>query len=918
MSRIRTGALFVFGILLLNAVGGLGVAAAQAAGNESSAVGDFGSCLASQQTGDLLLLVDESSSLQTSDPDAARVSAANFLLDRLAAFGESAAVDLNVAIAGFSSDYTVHTGWTSLNSGSLPTLKSSIEEFRTRTTGIDTDYWGAINGAQNELGDRPPNADGSSRCQAIAWFSDGKLDFTERDGSKPYAPGVSLGSPDGVKQVVAAATESICRQAGIADQVRSAGIKMFGIGLASGTAVAADFDLMQAITSGASGDGAACGAVQAPSPGEFFLAQNIDDLLFAFDSFSTPGQAPLERESGICVQQVCEDGKHRFVLDRSISAVNVLAFADAEGLIPTVVAPNGEQLALPLAALRTDSRGQLAGVEINYRWESPNSVSFSMSDTGSDQWQGVWALVFVDPTGTAAQARSKSNIHISGNLFPAWLGQKTTAVHTGEKTSAIELGIVGADRAPIDPASLLGTAELSVSVVDSSGTVHDVAAPLPKDRIGESVELDLTDVPPGDATLRLTLDVTTADAPRIDGGVEPGTALTAQSVDIALPIAPPIGYPALPARVDFGTLEGAGIFERSLDVTGAGCVRLDSGQPVSFTGSPDGIGSVALTGPAGEAQCLESNGTLPVSIDIENAVNGTVSGTMSLLVSPVGESDREISVPVQFTADVQKPVDTGTFWLTLIVALLLGPGIPLLLLYAGKWLTAKIPPGGLKAQQFPIEIRNGEVLRDGRPFELRDRDLVDSVRGMHEATRLLDAAGVELRTHVGLSPVGAGYVSARLPGMLGASNSNPATDKDGNAHLPLAVHNSWAVFHDPNGSPEVATLLLLIGTDADSNRVERVLDDARRNVANAVSQLRGRSVDTSGPHGDSGSQPGSPIADPFGNPQAGAYQANAQPGGYVPGGSTWTQPGTPAGNADPFAPPSGFDPFGPPDSRGRQ
>lgn len=37
-----------------------------------------------------------------------------------------------------------------------------------------------------------------------------------------------------------------------------------------------------------------------PTPGDFYLAQNIDDLLFAFDAFSSPGQAPLENETGVC------------------------------------------------------------------------------------------------------------------------------------------------------------------------------------------------------------------------------------------------------------------------------------------------------------------------------------------------------------------------------------------------------------------------------------------------------------------------------------------------------------------------------------------------------------------------------------------------------------------------------------------
>src|SRR6188472_2620210 len=43
----------------------------------------FGACLASQKAGDLVLLFDESSSLQGTDPQAARVQAARYLLQTL-------------------------------------------------------------------------------------------------------------------------------------------------------------------------------------------------------------------------------------------------------------------------------------------------------------------------------------------------------------------------------------------------------------------------------------------------------------------------------------------------------------------------------------------------------------------------------------------------------------------------------------------------------------------------------------------------------------------------------------------------------------------------------------------------------------------------------------------------------------------
>lgn len=287
----------------------------------TAAVGDFGGCLAAQQQGDLLLMVDQSGSLQGSDPDAARVSAANYLLEQLNTFGGSAGVELNVAIAGFSENFIVHAPWTRLDNGSLPALQDEVERFRTRTDGIDTDYWNALDGARRTLAERDGQSE-TNRCQAVAWFSDGKLDFTVRDAEKPYAQGVSLGSDQGVQQVVGAARESICRPAGIADQLRSSGIVTFAVGLAAGTAQPSDFDLMRSIATG--GDGA-CGKTTSPSPGDFYLAQNIDDLLFAFDAFSTPGQAPIEGETGVCVVSVCEEAQHRFVLDDSISSVTCSA-----------------------------------------------------------------------------------------------------------------------------------------------------------------------------------------------------------------------------------------------------------------------------------------------------------------------------------------------------------------------------------------------------------------------------------------------------------------------------------------------------------------------------------------------------------------------------------------------------------------
>jgi len=878
-----------------------------------TAVADFGGCLASQREGDLLLMIDESGSLQQSDPAAARVEAANYLIGQLASFGASAGVTLDVAVAGFSSEFTMHAPWTRLDSDSLPDLQSEVDAFRSRTSGLDTDYWLALDGARGALAEH--SAGGPTSCQAIAWFSDGKLDFTARDGEKPYAPGLSLATDDGVARVVDAARESICRPAGVADQLRSSGVAMFAVGLANGTAQASDFDLMRSIATGEPAAGQACGVRTEPAPGDFYLAQNIDDLLFAFDAFSSPGQAPLENETGVCALEVCEEAQHRFVLDDSIGSVTVLGFADAEGLVPTLVSPGGDEL--PMAYTTAASTSTVDGVTVEYRWLSDRSVSFTMQqpEGESGQWQGMWALVFVDRDGSDPAARSKSNIHISGNLFPALLGQDVTAIHAGEVTSAVRLGIVDADRAEIDPSELLGSAYLSVSLTDAAQVDHTLASGVSKDAIGEPIELDLRNVAPGEATLRLVLEVTTADAIDEWGSVvAPGTDLTPQYVDVPLTLAPPIGYPAVPSRIDFGSVEGAGTFPGELAVQGPGCVWVDPASPVRVDAIPDGVGDATLTagGVTSPENCLTveegASGVLPLELAVPEAGNGAFNGALRLMVAPEGEPDRAMPVDVPFTADLLKPLDSARFLLGFLAVFLLGIGIPFAILYGLKWWASRIPAETLKSQSFLVGVSDSGLLRDGRPFTLNDDDLREIVRNLDKPARNLDVDGARLEARMGTSPVGAGYVLVRAPGMLGASGANPATDRrTGQARLPLAVHNNWVLLHDPEGPADEAILLLLIGANTSNERVTGLVDEAGRRAPRIIEDLRARAKGTGSntPQDPTRTRPATADAapassfDPFAAPSSPSAPTFGAPPPFT-GGPGTTPPGQPF---DPFRPP---------------
>jgi len=226
------------------------------------------------------------------------VQAARYLLQALGKYADRVGANLEVASAGFSDNYAPEHNWTKLTGSSADQLGTELASIASKNTGIDTDYWLALDGARQELASRGPGPNGGQRCQAIAWFSDGKIDFTPRPTSKPYADGVSLDSPTGIDDTTKRAVDSICRPGGLADQLRSSGIIMLGIGLGANK-TPSDFDVMSAISTALGLNGLACGKITDPVPGDFYPVSNIDDMLFAFDALNpdpgTTQQGPVCR-----------------------------------------------------------------------------------------------------------------------------------------------------------------------------------------------------------------------------------------------------------------------------------------------------------------------------------------------------------------------------------------------------------------------------------------------------------------------------------------------------------------------------------------------------------------------------------------------------------------------------------------------
>jgi hypothetical protein len=141
------------------------------------------------------------------------VQAARYLLQTLGRYADRVGANLEVATSGFSDTYTREQDWTKLTGSTADQVGAQLSSIATKNTGIDTDYWLALDGARQELTSRGQGPNGGQRCQAIAWFSDGKIDFTSRATIQALRRRVTLDSPSGVEDTTKRAVESICRRA---------------------------------------------------------------------------------------------------------------------------------------------------------------------------------------------------------------------------------------------------------------------------------------------------------------------------------------------------------------------------------------------------------------------------------------------------------------------------------------------------------------------------------------------------------------------------------------------------------------------------------------------------------------------------------------------------------------------------------
>lgn len=881
---------------------------------DSSAVQDFGACLNGGGEADLQLLVDESSSLLDSDPGTARVASASYFVDELAEYVADGGQPVDLQLGVFAHSAETLMPWTALDDGSLEGIQDSIGTLADRVEGFDTDYWTALDSAQRELNAKAASSSGEApRCQAVVMFTDGKLDFSPRTTAeeqqaygteKVFAPGVELTTQQAADQVRDAAQHDICREGGLADQLASSGTKIFGIGLSADPANAGDFDLFQAIVEGSGDGGTTCGTLSEQNRGDFFLANDIDSLLFAFDSIVDD---PVEIDGGICQQAPCTDQAHEFVLDSSTPDVSILAQADVPNLQVTMQMPSGSLIDFPMNEIGVESTMDVEGAQFRYTWETEKTISIdaSQANAADPAWTGLWQLAFTDPSGQSAGQQSRSNIHISGSLRPTVASQESLELSAGD-SPAVQFGVTDRNAGEIDATSIPGEMGYTASLVDAAGNEIDVLSTTDKGALAEPATVDLTDAAVGPASLRLALDITTAPATRPDGSSVPGTELTTAVVDVPVDIKAPANYPTLGQSLDFGNATGDVNLSASLPVSGEGCAWIADGEAPAVVAAPEDIGDVSISaGDNTSAESCQAAGEgdgLELTLTTDQAGNGTINGTVPIMLGSADGTGEPIRVDVPYTASLEKPLNALNFVLVLIAAPILGIGVPLLLLYLAKWMISKIPSRPLVASTIDVTVAHGQVLRSGSRFDLGPGDLVGTVPIPPNGGRTLRIGDVTLRAKIGAAPTGAGFVTVDAPGRASAGSKLPSTDASGvRARLPLAVHNTWVVLHAEGAPADSAQVLVLVGGDATAGARDDLRNDINRRLPDMLEKLV-REQGGAGPATPGGEF--AAVGSPFGGPAA-APQQQGSPfqGGGSPfqggGGATGGAPGG-AGGGSPF------------------
>lgn len=814
-----------------------------------AAISDLVGCVQGSKRLIAVFLIDESQSLQVTDPDDQRVEAAQAALDGLRSLTEGtgeqqAAVD--VRFAAFANTFRPVGEWTPLTPDNTAILDRTIDSFTSRNQGIDTDFLNALAGARSALADQSAliTEDGSpAPCKAVFFFTDGEYDVAvrtpataERLGrTKTYAPGVALDSEEGVTEAEAAGREELCREGGLADGIRNDDITILSVALAADENAESQ-QFLAAVTEGEA-DGLTCGSPVGTAAGAYVAAGDVDSLVARFDEVAArvAGATPVPGPTAVtvCAGDPCAEGARQVQFDRSVRQARLLALGAEPGLEVQIDGPGGS------ARIGEPGTSEIGPIEVVATDVAGRGLSIELARPDDDDgaWSGAWTFTIVDPDGAQDGQPATLQIYLFSDVSVA-LGADAELVRgeAGELTATIG-GPEGSD-----VADLIASASATVRLDDPIGQASE--------------RVQLTGPPEGPFTGTFTppADYTSSSymvTVELEATTEDGGTIAARSAPTAVIVQRPGGSIQMsPPELQMDTLTGEGSTQANLVLVGgaaAGCIWFGDG---TIAAPPDAAPlNVTVDGRASttEEDCIPiaSEQTLALTVEVTPAARatGAVRGVLEVNTKVEGSEANLTQVPYRF--DLSAGIDQVRRLAFAVLLLAVGLAVPLLLLVLINALSARFQVlDAVRGAVIPVRVSGTDLFRtDGERrarLALRPRDFT-SLSGTGEKRRFA-FGGVEFRARASRNPFGSTAALAAPEGGAEKLKGNAGSKVE----LDPSLAGSWLFMLDPDrtrragqGIAEGDLIAFVADGDEGSQlgRMQRDIDGRLQRSANELAGL---------------------------------------------------------------------------------
>lgn len=638
-----------------------------------------------------LFLIDQSGSLQETDPADRRVEAMKAAVAALSLNAELKTTterdyQLEVRFDGFGVGHTSTGEWHRLTLTANAAVESEIDAFADRDNELQTDYKTGLEKAVQALSEYE-QVRGEDACKLLVWLSDGEL---------------YLGDEDSDEAEIEAASNMCAADSGIADQMRSLDIYTVGFGLTTTSGQQPNFALMEGLVTGASGCGARAGF------GRFVKVEGADALIQALFRDLSP-IPPDSKPVGACREEPSnlECGEFRFTTRPPLDRVKMIVSTTVGINTAEVIDPGGQRTGFVANGSAVQATTPSVSSNPLYQFTSIVSIEVQKSSTP----YGEWVVQF---RGPAAREALVSALFFS-DVVAEILGPDPITIERDNpvpfQVRISELGVVGLqlpsgstsvaefDEAP----SLEATLTIGYEIVPTQTTMTNKDEGLFEIRVNAA---DLSNVGPlGSLKVRPVarlngVDIAFGDSFRdvkilLGDGLPSIQSVSASDIDDK-------GASRVQITIA-GPQEGTGSVEISKDFE-----ILDAPQPTSLTDFALKLDTDKVVVGAGESAVLDAE------LDPSFTANGKLAFRLNLVFE--GRGNKQVSVPLDFEVKMSRPFNTGRAigWLIAMILVFIITQAAAVAMAATVLARVRSMPVWTRTASFPVTISSdGSVTSEG-------------------------------------------------------------------------------------------------------------------------------------------------------------------------------------------------------------